>query len=154
MAAAGQVYLLLDGAAGHRLLADLSEAGASVASLFPDNADEELLDAAPRLVNSSDITDILHRFPDFWGRSIVSIVVSTAPRDELLSHLKRCLYVEDPDGEVCILRYYDPRVLVRMSELLHPEQEQALFSDVVDSFLFEDDIGDVRKWNNPQKDTG
>lgn len=141
------LYMLVDGSTGAGLLADLAAAGAELTPLFPGNTDEELLDTAPRLVRCRDHQTVLHNFHRFWARGIASMLISPAAPEALAQHLKRNLYIEDPDGELCILRFHDPRVLGRLNQTLFDDQMAHFFGDVIDSYLFEGPAGEVRQWS-------
>lgn len=143
--------MLVDGSAGGAFLADLAADGAVMTPLFSENVDEELFDVAPRLVSCPARQIILRGFQKFWGRGMASIVISVAPFEALVQHLKQNLYVEDPDGELCILRFHDPRVLGRLSETLFDDQTTHLFGDAVESYLFEGPDGEVRRWIRPSE---
>lgn len=150
-AGTASLYMLVDGATGGGLLADLAANGAEVMPLFPPNADDELLDVAPRLVTCWNAQIALQNFHGFWGRGTTSILLSSATPDALAQHLRRNLYIEDPDGELCILRFHDPRVLGRLSEALLDDQTNHFFGDVIETFLFEGSAGEFRQWPRPDE---
>jgi hypothetical protein len=139
----GTLYLLVDGLSGRSLLADLTQRDEQVFPLFPEDTDADLLEAAPRLVTCSNRQAILENFHTFWGKGMASIVVSTAGTNDLILHLKQNLYVEDPDGELCILRFYDPRVLCMLGETLSDDQLMTICGDVIDLFVFENAQGEL-----------
>ncbi len=141
------IHLLVDGSTGAAFLADLEANGAQVTPLFSDATEPELLAVAPRLVGFENARLLLERFGDFWARSVASVLISSAATDALASHLRRNLYVEDPAGEFCLLRFHDPRVLCRLSETLFDEQAEEFFGDIIDSFLFEGPSGELRIWS-------
>lgn len=148
----GTPYLLVDGLSGRALLDDLGQQGEQIFPLFPEDTDADLLDAAPRLVTCSDQRVILESFHSFWGKGIASIVFATAAPDTLVPHLKQNLYVEDPDGELCILRFFDPRVLCMLAETLFDDQLGTIFGEVIDLFVFENALGELCQLSRLQKD--
>lgn len=143
----GHCLLLVEGVTGDALLRSLATSGAQITALFPANTDDELLDLAPRLVSGLQTRVLLDHFPMFWARGLASLVISDAAPDQLMTQLRRNLYVEDPDGEFCMLRFHDPRVLCRLQETLFDDQAEALFGDMIDHFLFEDTDGALRIWS-------
>lgn len=146
-AGTASLYMLVDGATGGGFLADLAADGAEVMPLFPPNTDDELLDVAPRMVTCRNAQIVLHNFHGFWGRGMASLLLSSATPDALAQHLKRNLYIEDPDGELCILRFHDPRVMARLSETLLDDQTAHFFGDAIEAFLFEGAAGEFRQWS-------
>jgi hypothetical protein len=139
----GRPCLLVDGLTGAPLLRTLTEDGARVQPLFPDDADPELVAAAPRLVDGVSPEQVLSLFARFWGRGIASVAMSDVGGDDLVAHLARTLYAELPGGDLCILRFHDPRVLARLKDILEPNQLGTLFGEAISAFLFEDAAGRV-----------
>ena len=146
----GTAWLLLDGAAAHSAVSAISDTATNVLRLFPDDSDPELVRLAPLMVGFDSVSDLLENWPHFWGFGIASVVVSSAPSDALLNHLKSILYVEADGGEVCILRFFDPRVLDRLTEVLDPQQLELLFADIVECFLFEGQDGALQMLEAPE----
>jgi len=144
------IYLLIDAPPGGALLADFAAAGIQTLQLFPGDSDPALLEVAPVLVPCSDAQMVLERFHSFWARGFASILTSRADPQTLHLHLRKTLYVEVPGGELCILRFHDPRVLNRIAEVLMEDQIDEVFQDAIESFIFENAGGDVQTLTRPQ----
>lgn len=112
--------------------------------LFPKDTDPELMPLAPVLV-SSDAADMVERlFPAFWALGSAVVVVADCEADTLVAQLKRSLYPLDSDGDVCILRFHDPRVMDRLQDVLDPGQRAEFLGEVISAIFYEDRCGAVR----------
>ena len=142
----GQLLMLIDGVRGKEVTETLASLNVELAPLFPEDADPEILDVSPIAAQVTG-EDVAATFDLFWGLGIVSLACTS--RSEAQEHIARQLYIEDADGEVCLLRLQDPRALVRLADTLSIEQTQKLMGDVITCFLFEDGNGKVLTWDNP-----
>jgi hypothetical protein len=70
---------------------------------------------------------------DVPGDSPLCWLDSVAPAGDLLLHLRQQLDVALPDGRTALLRWYDPRVLATLADVLEPAQWAAL-------------CGPIRRW--------
>lgn len=139
----GMPWLIIDGVRTQNIDQVVFQKATNSFRLFPDGTDEELLEVSPVILEFSDVQELLDIWPHLWGFGIASFLFSSAEPELLLSQLRTSLYVEDAEGEICILRFFDPRVLCRLTELLSAEQLNALLGDVIHCFLFEGTDGEL-----------
>lgn len=62
----------------------------------------------------------------------LSWLASEAPFDPLFGHLEAQLDAEMPDTGPALLRFFDPRVWVRLQRILNPDQALALMGPVLE----------------------
>ena len=148
------VHMLIDGASGAGFLAGLPAQGIEITPLFPADVDADLFSVAPRLVTFSDPATVLEQFQGFWACGMACILISAMDTEALVQHLKQNLYIEDPDGEICVLRFHDPRVLARLADTLDQDQIAQLFGTAIDMLIFEGSAGEVRLWTQSAGDAG
>lgn len=84
--------------------------GSAAASLYLGWAAREFWAVAPYLfvVDESTLEWILS---DLWGQPWGVFLVTEASFDDVRRHLRKFLYVRDPDDRKVYFRFYDPRVL-------------------------------------------
>lgn len=138
--------LLVDGARGTAMLEAAHARGLPILPLYPDDVEPELLAVAPRLIPLTDRGALDALFPLFWEQGLASAVLAQSDIDTLRAHLSRQIYAETPEGEICMLRFHDPRVLRRLRAVLDQDQSDELFGDIIDSFVFEDGTGALARY--------
>ncbi|WP_417313467.1 DUF4123 domain-containing protein [Enterobacter sp.] len=142
--AAGQIiassmvslFALIDGLQFERYFGralDIREG--SVVPLFDKYPDSRIAFAGPWLIDmqqnmsfSETLIELEHQLPS------VSWILSGQTFPKLLEHLQQNLNVELPDGQIALLRFQDPRVQIRISELLNEYQHCVLTRDIVGWF--------------------
>ncbi|WP_227271928.1 DUF4123 domain-containing protein [Roseobacter weihaiensis] len=145
--------LLVDGARGAAVLEAAHARGLRMLPLYPDDVEPELLAVAPRLIPVTDRHDLDALFPLFWEQGLASAVLAQSDIGTLRAHLSRQIYAETPEGEICVLRFHDPRVLRRLRAVLDQDQSDQLFGDIIDSFVFEDGTGALARYvHAPESD--
>jgi hypothetical protein len=72
-----------------------------------------------------------------WGNAWGIFLRSNATLAELRRHLRTFLRVRSPDGSFLLFRYYDPRVLRLYLPTCVPNELEAVFGNVIDSFHVE-----------------
>ncbi|KPC53779.1 DUF4123 domain-containing protein [Amantichitinum ursilacus] len=96
-------------------------------SLLAGTPHEALGDDAPLLLRL-DLQDEAHQqwledlIEHFAGEPRLLALLSPAPFDDLAKHLRHCLQITWPDGEG-LLRFYDPRLIASVDDMLTPEQK-------------------------------
>lgn len=137
----GDAWILLDGALPPTMLARFRENAVECHTLFPDDTEPALLELAPLLIRPASRLALLEAWREFWGRGIGCIVLSNATAGDLLRQLRSALYVEVDGGEICVFRYFDPRVLQKFEQILDEQQIADLMGTEIACFLFEEPDG-------------
>ena len=137
-----KLYALVDGAQYERFYSDELYESEGIKSLFDHSEDKKIAFAGPWLLDIS----ILGRD---WLRKLnilelkypsVSWLLSSLDISDLFFYLNRNLEVILPKNKVAMLRYYDPRVLIYLPDVLTKEQFQSFTAEVVAwGFLYEDE---------------
>lgn len=133
-----RLYCLIDGAQiNHSIVKDISQTYGPcyflLSNTFEDEAqrygailidfmrvDGKQLNNIIELMNVSDSLIYFH---------------SQIPAKQLINSLLEKLYIELEDGGIGIVRYYDPRVLMRLHGILNQEQKLEFMKDI-DSYYF------------------
>ncbi|WP_456024662.1 DUF4123 domain-containing protein [Pseudomonas protegens] len=111
---AAKVYALLDGARDPRIESLVRTSDAEFSCLYAGELAPSLSAAAPYLLHVDPQQPYTWRvFEEGWGQSwgIFVVVPAQVSLDELRSHFRTLLRVTDPDGNLLVFRFYDPRVL-------------------------------------------
>jgi len=111
---APKVYALLDGARDPHIESLVRSSGAEFSCLYAGELAPSLSAAAPYLLQLDPQQPYTWRlFEEGWGQSWGSFVIAPAhvSLDDLRSHFRTLLRVTDPDGNLLVFRFYDPRVL-------------------------------------------
>lgn len=137
-----KLYALVDGAQYERFYSDELYESETIKSLFENSEDKKIAFAGPWLLNISILGED-------WLRKInilelkypsVSWLLSSLDMSDLFFYLNRNLEVILPNNKVAMLRYYDPRVLIYLPDVLTKEQFQSFTAGVVAwGFLYEDE---------------
>lgn len=144
--------LLVDGARGGAVLEHARQLGLAALPLYPADVEAELMSVAPRLIAIPDAAALTDLFAHFWEQGVASCVLSDADLPSLHAHLARQVYAETPEGEICVLRFHDPRVLRRLRAVLEEDQCDELFGGVISAFLYEDGTGRLGRFDaDPEK---
>lgn len=101
-------------------------------SLFKGTQDEALAHAGPWLVDTenldeafiSDLAKLEREAP------AVTWMITSQSLEGLAQLLQLNLDMRMPDGRTALLRFWDPRVLVSLAEVLSPEQRQTFFGHI------------------------
>lgn len=137
-----QLYALIDGAYYERLYSDELYETNGVKSLFEHSEDKRFAFAGPWLLNISilgedwleKINALELKYPS------VSWLLSSLNTGDLLFYLNRNLKVILPNNKIGMLRYYDPRVLIYLPDVLTKQQFQLFTTGIVAwGFLYEDE---------------
>lgn len=137
-----KLYALVDGAQYERFYSDELYESAAIKSLFEHSEDKKIAFAGPWLLNISTLGEdwlmkikILElKYPS------VSWLLSSLDISDLFFYLNKNLEITLPNNKVAMLRYYNPRVLIYLPDVLTKEQFQSFTAGVVTwGFLHEDE---------------
>lgn len=137
-----KLYALVDGAQYERFYSDELYESKSVKSLFEHSEDRKIAFAGPWLLEISilggdwlkKINDLELKYPS------VSWLLSSLAINDLVLHLNGNLKIVLPNNEIAMLRYYDPRVLIYLPDVLTKEQFQSFTTGIVSwGFLYKDE---------------
>lgn len=127
-----RLYALVDGAqyATHRGAQITRQA--AFYSLFDGTPDEPLAHAGPWLIDAvrageafvEDLADLEQKAP------AVSWLITSQDPQGLSQLLQLNLNTRMPDGRIAMLRFWDPRVLVNLAEVLSTAQRQEFFGHI------------------------
>lgn len=125
-----KLWLLVDGLQYEELVGQVLTADQGTA-LFTGTQDESLAHAGPWLVDAEAQDDLAKTLAEAEKSApICSWLITSVPGPGLVQLLQNKLDMKLPDGQVALLRYYDPRVLRRLALTLKPEQRQAFFEHI------------------------
>ncbi|AGY59790.1 DUF4123 domain-containing protein [Gloeobacter kilaueensis] len=135
------LYALLDAARHPDILTGIesytSSHLAERACLYRGEAESTLARCAPYLVRVRLESALLQWLTQAWGASWGVYLISTAPLEQLRTHFRKFLLVEDTQGKQLYFRFYDPRVLRLFLPACNAEELQRFYGPVA-SFLMED----------------
>ncbi len=132
-----EVYAVLDGARDRRIHDMVRASDHAWCCLYGGTLPAELLEVAPYLVHTEPHTAFTRELiAAGWGRAWGIWMISAAPFDDLRSHLRRFLRVQDEAGRRRLFRYYDPVVLAGFLPTCTTAQLAELFGPI-DAFLVE-----------------
>ncbi len=128
-----QLYALIDGAKyAERFGESLAAVGGRCHSLFDGTGDAALSDAGPWLLDTAQVTaqqlaELVQLEQDAPALSWLIAPQTLEGLAQLLAlRLDMCL----PDGRTALLRFWDPRVLVSLAEVLDDVQRQEFFAHI------------------------
>ncbi|HEX4551000.1 DUF4123 domain-containing protein [Pseudomonas sp.] len=125
-----KVYALLDGARDPRIEPLIRNSQADFCCLYAGELAPSLSAAAPYLLRlDPQLPYTGQLFEQSWGQSWGCFVTAPAPitLDELRGHFRSLLRVTDPDGNLLVFRFYDPRVLRVYLPTCTPQERAAIF---------------------------
>ena len=133
-------FAVIDGVRGQGALAELKTRHVPIWPLYAD-AEADLLNVSPCLVALADSAVLDAVFPLLWGEARGLFLTAPAPTDRVLDLMQTLAVAEMPDGDLALLRFFDPRVLPRLMDALDHDQRQQFFSGVVAAYHLEDARG-------------
>lgn len=134
----GQLFLLVDGAQlEHNQLSHIEYTYGDCIYLFKGTYEEEAYQFGPILFDLSllSLKQIEHQVKLMKSKDSMILIKSSLNSKQLKNKLLEKLYIELEDGGIGILRYYDPRVLNRLSLIFTAEQKDQLL-DGFESIYF------------------
>lgn len=103
-------------------------------SLFQATPEEGFAHIAPHLIRWSDLSAAERNQVIDLDQEVAAFAWLWMPPEEsasLYRHLKSQLDMRLPDGDLALLRYYDPRVWLKLMNLLDDEQKKELIGPVL-----------------------
>lgn len=140
---APKVYALLDGARDPRIESIVRASDAEFTCLYAGELSPDLSAAAPYLLHLEPGQPYtLNLLEEGWEQSWGVYVVAAAhvTFKELRRHFRTLLRATDPQGNVLVFRFYDPRVL-RVYLPTCTAEERAAFFGPVSTFVAETGTG-------------
>jgi len=132
------LFAVLDAARAPSVVALLRESRAAMQSLFEGEPAEELAPVAPYLVALEKDSALLRKLlSDGWGDSRGVLLTSAAGLQQVRTHLRQFLLVQDDRGNQQYFRFYDPRVLRVYLPTCNAAETQQFFGPI-DRFIVED----------------
>lgn len=134
----GQLFLLVDGAQlEHNQLSHIEYTYGDCIYLFKGTYEEEAYQFGPILFDLSllSLKQIEHQVKLMKSKDSMILIKSSLNIKQLKNKVLEKLYIELEDGGIGILRYYDPRVLNRLSLIFTAEQKDQLL-DGFESIYF------------------
>lgn len=127
-----RLYALVDGVQYRERLGEPCTAREGFYSLFANTPDAALAHAGPWLIDAEQVGEALvvalaaieHAAP------AVTWLIAPQTMEGLAQLLQLNLNTELPDGRTALLRFWDPRVLVNLAELLEPSQRETFFGHI------------------------
>jgi len=145
-----KLYALVDGTLYQTACRQPFPAASRAAlSLFADTDDAALADGGPWLLDIenapaplvANLTELEQRAP------AVSWLISTVTLKGLVQLMRLRLDALLPDGRKALLRFWDPRVLLNLMDLLTDEQRRAVFEHIHEWHFL---VGGQRAWVGSQ----
>jgi hypothetical protein len=127
-----KLYALVDGAQ-YKTFRDKPLAdGAGLYALFHGTPDEALAHAGPWLIDAEQVGESMTVDLAKLERQGPAVTWLMAVQDPigLAQLLQLKLDTRLPDGRVALLRFWDPRVLLNLIEVLDPEQLEEFFAHI------------------------
>lgn len=125
----GQLFLLVDGAQiDHSQVFSIEHSYGECIYLFKGTYEEEAYQYGPILfeLNKLDLYQVENQIKLMKAKDSMVLIKSKLDTKQLKNKLLEKLYIELDDGGIGILRYYDPRVLNRLSLIFTSEQKKQL----------------------------
>jgi hypothetical protein len=137
-------HCVIDGVRGKHALEAIAGEGLETLPLFPTDAEPELRALGPRLValNAPQALDIV--FPLVWGWSTAIFCAGRGTTETVADRLKSLLFAEMPDGELTLMRFYDPRAFHRILDALDAVQAAEFFGRDIDCYALETGRAELR----------
>jgi len=135
-----RLYALVDGAQYRTHVGEQITARPGFLSLFADTPDAALAHAGPWLVDTAQAGAALVAAITALEQDAPAVTWLIAPQDlaGLAQLLQLNLDIELPDGRAALLRFWDPRVLVSLAEILARDQRETFFAHIHEWHLLRD----------------
>ena len=127
-----RLYALVDGVQFRAQFGEPCTTKEGFRSLFAGTADEALAHAGPWLIDigqvGSALVDGLHVLEQ--ASPAVTWLIAQQTLEGLAQLLQLNLNTELPDGRTALLRFWDPRVLITLADVLEPSQRETFFAHI------------------------
>jgi hypothetical protein len=131
---APKVYALLDGARDAGIEPLVRNSDAPFSCLYSGELSADLSAAAPYLLHLEPHQPYTRQLLEqSWGQSWGCFAVAPAyvTLDELRQHFRTLLRVKDPQGNLLVFRFYDPRVLRVYLPTCTAEERRSVFGPAI-----------------------
>jgi len=127
-----KLYALVDGVQYRAYLGEPFTACEGFRSLFSGTIYEALAHAGPWLIDIEQVDSALVDTLAAMEQTVpaVSWLIAAQTLEGLSQLLRLNLDTELPDGRTALLRFWDPRVLVNLAEVLEATQRGAFFAHI------------------------
>lgn len=127
-----RLYGLVDGLQYETHRGERLEDRPGFASLFHGTPDSSLAHAGPWLVDVKDVSDTaIADLADLERRApSVTWLISEADLHGLAQLLRLQLDARLPDGRIALVRFWDPRVLAELVNVLNQKQRETFFAQI------------------------
>lgn len=127
-----RLYALVDGVQYTAWFGEPCTAREGFHSLFADTPDAALAHAGPWLIDTGQIDGTLVDALAALEQAAPAVTWLIAPQtlEGLAQLLQLNLDTALPDGRTALVRFWDPRVLVSLAEVLEPQQREAFFGHI------------------------
>ncbi|OEZ48580.1 hypothetical protein JAB1_31900 [Janthinobacterium sp. MP5059B] len=127
-----RLYALVDGAQYRTQIGTSLTTREGCHSLFAGTPDAALAHAGPWLVDAEQASDALFDALVSLEHAAPAVTWLIAPQTitGLAQLLQLNLDTALPDGRTALLRFWDPRVLISLAELLEPGQREVFFGHI------------------------
>ncbi|GJL42781.1 DUF4123 domain-containing protein [Enterobacter cloacae complex sp. ECC445] len=144
------LFALVDGLQFERYFGnELEVQQHKILPLFDKYPDSRIAFAGPWIMQMNHCMAEWERLNELEAQyPAVSWLLSRATLQELVTHFQNVMNVMMPDGKVALMRLQDPRVQIRMGELLDDEQHHKL-TRLIDEWL---SLSDGRIYSLKKKD--
>lgn len=133
------LYALVDGLAYEAHTSERIVAGFTHRSLFEGTPDAPLAHAGAWVV---DVAKAPNQIPSLGALEqalpAVAWLITAMDLDEIVQFLKLQQDMQTADGHVALLRIADPRVMVKLNQVMTIEQKQSFFGLIEEWHLFHD----------------
>lgn len=139
------VFALVDGLQYELVLRKPFDSGGNSWALFDGTPEAHLAHAGPHLVEvERGFSDLIGRLAELEQRApSVNWLLTSQPGPQLAQHLRQQLNVALPEGGTALLRFWDPRVMIGLFNIMAPEQRRQMFEGIEEWHLL--DQGN-RRW--------
>lgn len=133
------LHVLVDGLQYEQCRGEALAPDTGTIALFDGTGDAPLAHAGPWLVavEQASPASVAAMAELEQASPAVSWLISTQPLEALAQHLRERIDVRAPDGRTALLRYWDTRVMVGLSELMSPAQRQDFFIGIEEWHLLD-----------------
>jgi len=135
-----RLYAVVDASMHPDNLKVLTATGANIESLYQGPSADDLAEVAPYLVSldlASSQTERLLR--EFWGKSTIMFLSTSAELGALKAHLRRFTWVLDSSEQQVLFRFYDPRVIRAFLSACNAAETREFFGPI-DLVIVEGDV--------------
>ncbi|UGQ27244.1 DUF4123 domain-containing protein [Acinetobacter calcoaceticus] len=147
----GQLFLLVDGAQiDHGHISNIEDTYGDCFYLFQGTYEEEAFQYGPILFDLSQLNlkQVENQIKLMKSKDSMILVKSKLKIKQLKNKLLEKLYIELDDGGIGILRYYDPRVLNRLSLIFTSDQIKQLLEGFESLSFMLNEISYELKYND------